>query len=273
VVDLGSGSGSFDTSAYPFRTLRVDLSPSRNAGRGCPFVQADAAALPFRDGSISSVVANHCLEHFQDPDSALREVGRTLAPGGRLFISVPDARTFTDRLYRWIAGGGGHVNAFTSAFDLAARVEASTGLGFTAVKPLCTSLSFLNRRNWPGRNSRKLILLGGGTEISLLLINAVLRLSDGIFGSRLSFYGWALYFGPVADPIDSLPWASVCIRCGSGHPSGTLERSGRAFTVWGVIRCYVCPVCGADNLLFSDRTYRHLGESPPTGPSTASRPE
>lgn len=77
-------------------------------------VLADAAALPFASASFDAVVANHSLEHFADLDGALGEIGRVLAPAGALYIAVPDATTFTDRLYRWLARGGGHVNRFSS---------------------------------------------------------------------------------------------------------------------------------------------------------------
>jgi SAM-dependent methyltransferase len=265
VVDLGSGRGSFDPAPFSFRVLRVDVAPAGGSGKS-PFVQADAAALPFRDGSLSAVIANHSLEHFHDLDSALEELGRVLESSGRLFISVPDARTLTDRLYRWIARGGGHVNAFTSAAELAARVEARTRTNLSGIKPLCTSLSFLNRRNWRRPNSRKVILLGGGREGPLLVINALLRLLDRTVKSRLSLYGWALFFGPIPERIDPHPWASVCVRCGSGHSTEGLKRLGSVFFVWRTVRCYSCPVCGAGNILFSDRKYRHLSEPSPVSP-------
>ena len=53
----------------------------------------------------------------------LAEIGRVLKPPGALYIAVPDASTFGDRLYRWLTWGGGHVNAFTSARELAATIE------------------------------------------------------------------------------------------------------------------------------------------------------
>ena len=110
VLDLGSREGSFDRAAYPFRTVRVDLDHASGSD-----VQADAAHLPFPSHCFDAVVSNHSLEHFADLDRALSEIGRVLARPGALFIAVPDASTFTDRLYRWLAKGGGHLNAFTSA--------------------------------------------------------------------------------------------------------------------------------------------------------------
>ena len=110
VLDLGSGAGSFD--AGPFIAIRADLD--RPATIATNFVQTDAARLPFADRVFDAVISNHSLEHFDDLAGALAEIGRVLKPSGALYIAVPDASTFCDRLYRWLARGGGHVNPFTS---------------------------------------------------------------------------------------------------------------------------------------------------------------
>ena len=77
-------------------------------------------------------------------------MGGVIRPGGALYVAVPDASTVTDKVYRWLGRGGGHVNAFVSAADVAERVERGTGLGLAATRTLCSSLSFLNRRVAPG---------------------------------------------------------------------------------------------------------------------------
>jgi SAM-dependent methyltransferase/DNA-directed RNA polymerase subunit RPC12/RpoP len=238
VLDLGSRDGSYDASLYEFRTVRVDLERA-----GGISVQADAARLPFRPETFDAVVSNHSLEHFEDLDAALAEIGRVVKRSGALFVAAPDARTFTDRLYRWLARGGGHVNPFTSADALAARVERATGLACRGIRLLHTSLSFLNRRNRRAPAPRKMILLAGGSEPFLVCLSFALRLADRVFGSRLSVYGWALYFGDCT-PDKTPPWTNVCVRCGAGHPEGGLRP--------GALRFYRCPGCGARNLFTRD---------------------
>jgi SAM-dependent methyltransferase len=44
------------------------------------------------DASEDFVIANHFLEHCQDPITALRSMFRVLAPGGILYLAVPDKR-------------------------------------------------------------------------------------------------------------------------------------------------------------------------------------
>jgi SAM-dependent methyltransferase len=52
----------------------------------------DAATLrSFADGSVGFVIANHVLEHLEDPIGALQTMLRVIRPGGVLFLTLPDA--------------------------------------------------------------------------------------------------------------------------------------------------------------------------------------
>ncbi len=46
----------------------------------------------FSDESLDFVIANHMLEHTEDPIAALHTFVRVLRPGGVLFLTLPDAR-------------------------------------------------------------------------------------------------------------------------------------------------------------------------------------
>ena len=257
VLDLGSGTGSFDSSECPFITVRLDLHHP-NGLPGQNLLQADAAHLPLKSGTIDVTVANHSLEHLRDLESSLYETRRVLKPSGAFFVSVPDSTTITDRLYRWLSRGGGHVNAFSSVNDLVSKIESYTGLKHAATRPLCTSLSFLNRRNWKSRAPRKLLLLGAGSERALLVIDFLFRFVDRLFKTRTSLYGWAIYFGKIDESLSSNTWTNVCVRCGAGHPSNWLQASGLVFKKRTPLRWYTCPSCGVRNIFTSDSEYLHL---------------
>ena len=250
LLDLGCSHGSFNKKSTCATVVRFD----REAQLGSHelFVRGDAAALPFRDRTFTAIVANHSLEHFENLNGALREIGRVIHPTGMLFVSVPDASTLTDKLYRWLARGGGHVNAFTAAADIAAEIERATGLQHVATRVLCSSLSFLNRRTSPRPRPRRLILLGAGYEWSLLLYTWLSRRIDRLLNLRTSVYGWALYFGEIPEPIDTSPHVNVCIRCGSGFPASLIQELHLRGLALPGMRRYRCPQCAAPNTFTKD---------------------
>jgi ubiquinone/menaquinone biosynthesis C-methylase UbiE len=59
--------------------------------------EADGASLPFHDQSLDAIFANMYLHHSPDPLSAIREMVRTLRPGGRLVITDMD-----EHPYAWL---------------------------------------------------------------------------------------------------------------------------------------------------------------------------
>ena len=252
VLDLGCAQGSFPKEATAATVVRVDRETPAVRENGALFVQSDAARLPFAHGTFAAIISNHSLEHFDDLNGALSEMGRVAARGGALFVAVPDASTLTDKLYRRLGKGGGHVNAFTSPSEVAGTIERVTGLRHCATKLLFSSLSFLNRRTAPRPLPRRLWLLCGGYEWTLFLYVWLSRRIDRWLNTRLSIYGWAFYFGDAIDLADENGWANVCIRCGSGHAASDLLAAGGMRTFPFGLRVYRCPQCGARNPFAED---------------------
>jgi 2-polyprenyl-6-hydroxyphenyl methylase/3-demethylubiquinone-9 3-methyltransferase len=61
------------------------------------YVEGDALALPFDDGSFDAVCAMDLLEHVESPAHAIAEASRVLAPGGLFFF-----HTFNRNFLSWL---------------------------------------------------------------------------------------------------------------------------------------------------------------------------
>jgi SAM-dependent methyltransferase len=254
VLDLGSGRGSFLATDFPVRIVRADLLTPSDVR--ADFVACSASRLPFADRSFRAVILNHSLEHFENLPASVSEIARVLASDGLLYIAVPDASTFTDRLYRWLGRGGGHVNPFTDADSLARLFTGATGLRHVGTRVLHTSLSFLNRRNLASRPPRKLWLFANGNENLVRALTYALRRLDHWFHLRASVYGWALFFGDgLAPRVDA--WSNVCVRCGSGVPSSLLKVRRRRL----LPDVYACPCCATANYFTDDSEFSGLSKT------------
>lgn len=105
VLDFGCGDGSFAAMVFDRLDTGVDNDPEalEAAGRLSVYgrrVRSTADAIPLPDGSHATVISNSVLEHVSDLDGVLKELARVLAPGGRLFITVP-TRGFWEHLERF----------------------------------------------------------------------------------------------------------------------------------------------------------------------------
>jgi hypothetical protein len=257
VLDLGALTGSFPAELCSNAlVVRIDLEMPFGPCEG--FVQADAARLPFPDRCFDAVIANHSLEHIRGLSAALQEIGRVLSMEGSLYVAVPDASTFSDRLYRWIyRDASGHINPFCSRDALAADITRATGLKLSASRALYSSFEYLNRYYFGARTSWRLRCVGNGNRRCIVLLSYAARLFDRIFGTRSSAYGWALYFGDVREEIEPVPWSNVCVACGSGHAAPWLLVNNLVRRRPLLVRSYLCPMCGARNLFTPDCTPAH----------------
>lgn len=248
VLDLGSREGSFPDGAYPVRAVRLDIGKPRRATSMS--VQADAAHLPFAARTFDAVILNHSLEHIRELKPTLQEIGRVVREDGAVFVSVPDATTFSDRVYRKVyRDSGGHVNLFDSASKLEPMLAWYFGLPHVATRTLHTSLNFLNPHNTREAVRLRQMRFAGVPEFILAPAGAAMRWLDHGFGTRLSVYGWALYFGRIETPVDTTPLENVCVRCGQAHPADDLRRRGLERHL--LLVSYRCVGCGAWNVFTS----------------------
>lgn len=91
VLDLGCGPGVHFDYVKRAKVVGLDLLPEMvNKARGkARIVQGDMFNLPFRDGSIPSMVSSGVLEHIDPLDGVLQEIKRALMPSGELILLQP----------------------------------------------------------------------------------------------------------------------------------------------------------------------------------------
>jgi ubiquinone/menaquinone biosynthesis C-methylase UbiE len=106
ILEVGAGTGA-NLAHYPKRVEKLVLTEPdphmrrRLAARGAEVVDASAEALPFPDGSFDAVVTTLVLCSVGDPDRALAELHRVLAPGGKLVFLEHVAAGEGTRRRRW----------------------------------------------------------------------------------------------------------------------------------------------------------------------------
>jgi len=170
VLDLGCGAG------FPLLELAERLGCSAFVAGLDPWAEAlsrarakivrwscgnaavargDGAAMPFRAAAFDLVVSNLGANNFDDPEGALRECRRVLAPGGILGMSsnlVGHMRELYAAFERVLAAAGDrealerlrrHVAHRATIDSLRARLE-SAGFRVTAVREREAALRFAN---------------------------------------------------------------------------------------------------------------------------------
>lgn len=101
VLDVGCGSGWLASRLQERTTATIiglDIMTNFHP-TGWRYIAADLTrGLPFRTGSFGCVVAGEIIEHVPDPDRALQEIHRVLAPGGTVIVSTPNIVSWANRI-------------------------------------------------------------------------------------------------------------------------------------------------------------------------------
>ncbi len=133
VLDIGCGSDAY-TAALRSRghaTVGIDYLALQDPPPA--FARASATRLPFREDAFGTALLFEVLEHIEDPELALREIGRV---AGRLVMSVPncerDAVLAMAGLVQYHYTDPTHVNFFDEA-SIRSLLEAS-GWSVTEVR-------------------------------------------------------------------------------------------------------------------------------------------
>jgi SAM-dependent methyltransferase len=84
ILDVGSGDGYLQDIVADY--TGIDIAKSAAPKYHKPFVLGTATAMPFPDSVFDAEWTVWVLEHIPNPEAALREIRRTVKPGGYLFL-------------------------------------------------------------------------------------------------------------------------------------------------------------------------------------------
>ncbi|MEO7295104.1 MAG: methyltransferase domain-containing protein [Candidatus Limnocylindria bacterium] len=151
VLEVGCGSGmssviSLDGLRADQHWLGLDLSTAIDVARerlgGRPnteFVQADALALPFREGTFDAVFSEGVLHHTPSTRAALASVVSILSPGGEVMFYVyrvkAPLREYTDDMLRDRLSGLPPAEAWEMMAPLTGLAKALADLHATVQVP------------------------------------------------------------------------------------------------------------------------------------------
>lgn len=140
-IDLGAGDGYLagrlaplcsEVVALEYEPEGAELARQMLAGHANVIVQrGDAYNVPYPDRSFDSVIMADVIEHLDQPEQAVREMSRLVAPDGQVLVTTPQWRP--DRVW-----DHRHVKEYT-----AEEFRALLSPGFDSVE-----LSFCWPRMW-----------------------------------------------------------------------------------------------------------------------------
>jgi SAM-dependent methyltransferase len=153
VLDAGCGSGRNmielsrlgSVTGVELSETSVELARQRDAGE---VVSGSVLEMPFADDSFDLAVSLDVIEHLEDDLTALRELRRTVAPGGALLVTVP--------AYQWLWSGHDEINHHHRRYTRRTLQRVAEQAGWTQVRttyfnslllPIAIVLRVLDRVN------------------------------------------------------------------------------------------------------------------------------
>ena len=101
----GEGYGSYLMSSKAKSVTGVDIASDAIAHAkkhyqetNLEFIQSNVLSLDFADNSFDVVVSFETLEHLGEQEQLLTEFHRVLKPQGKLIISTPDKKEYSDKM-------------------------------------------------------------------------------------------------------------------------------------------------------------------------------
>jgi SAM-dependent methyltransferase len=131
ILDAGCGSGRNmvelarhgEVTGVELSETSVALARERGVGE---VIAGSVLEMPLADSSFDLAVTLDVIEHLEDDLGALRELRRTVAPGGALLVTVP--------AYQWLWSGHDEINHHHRRYTRASLQKVAEQAGWRQVR-------------------------------------------------------------------------------------------------------------------------------------------
>ena len=118
IADLGCGKGApwWEIAPASCTIDAYDFVPVVTRQPNIHFHRADVQFLYLRKDIFEKydfAACDHVFEHVEKPEMLAASLSHMIKLGGIVHVGIPDASFFTDRFYRMLLRGGGHVYKHT----------------------------------------------------------------------------------------------------------------------------------------------------------------
>jgi SAM-dependent methyltransferase len=235
VLDVGSSSGfvldELQRTGSPLALIGSDFlsQPLLALARrlpGVPLLQFDLSRCPLPNACVDAVIALNVLEHIADHEAALREIFRSLKPGGIAHIEVPAGPHLFDIYDEHLM----HHRRYT----MPQLRELATRTGFEILKATHLGAWMYPAFAWVKRRNRR--FLGSAADEKSRIVASQIRSTSHSVLLRTLLRGETTVGAAV-----SYPWGIRCVIVArkppaSSSPTSTVPDDTRSLGGWlGII--------------------------------------
>ncbi|MFN0279629.1 MAG: class I SAM-dependent methyltransferase [Pyrinomonadaceae bacterium] len=133
LVDVGCGLKQYEIYLRPFvdSYYGTEFSPESGFNGNCADVAGNAAAMPFADESIDTIICTEVLEHVSDPERAISEFARVMRPDGVIITTAPFFFPIHDKFDFYRYSDKGLAEMMQRHGLIIERIEPLSGTGMT----------------------------------------------------------------------------------------------------------------------------------------------